>query len=245
MVTDLSLRRRRLLDFDGFASATVFCIWSGDNPMSPEREQALLSIFRQVQTPVLLLDRRNIEDWQHPEAPFHPAYPYLSATHKSDYLRCYLMHHYGGGYTDIKHSSKPWGPLFRALDAHPGHEALGYQEIGPHGVARVGGPLQLEMQQNYQRLIGLCAFIFRRRSALTSEWLAQTHALLDAKLPLLQQHPARHPQDQLGAQFSDGSVSRYPIAWTEMLGNLFHPLVYRWADHILQADIAPSFSNYR
>ena len=37
-----------------------------------------------------------------PEHPLHPAYEYLSETHKADYMRTYCMNFYGGGYADIK-----------------------------------------------------------------------------------------------------------------------------------------------
>jgi hypothetical protein len=47
-----------------------------------------------------------------PDHPLHPAYKFLSAAHKADYLRCYLMHFYGGGYSDIKHLHFDFQPYF-------------------------------------------------------------------------------------------------------------------------------------
>jgi hypothetical protein len=41
------------------------------------------------------------------------------------------------------------------------------------------------------------------------------------------------------------SPSPYPFAWTEILGNIFHPLVYEWNERIMHASIAPSFVGYR
>ena len=212
--------------------------------MSANRTQSFLSILQWVNCPVVYLNARNLRQWQHPEHPFHPAFDFLSATHKSDYLRGYLMHHYGGGYTDIKPTHKDWSPFFSALRATD-KLALGYTEIGPEGVAPVGGELEQQLRAEYRRLVGLCAFIFRRRSVLTAQWYAATAALLDAKLDLLRQNPATHPQEFQGVRFDDGSVSAYPVAWTELLGNIFHPLVWRHRDSILHADIAPRFENYR
>ena len=51
--------------------------------------------------------------------------------------------------------------------------------------------------------------------------------------------------DQSGVILPDGSQSRYPLRWAEMLGEIFHPLVYEFRDSLIQADIAPSFQNYR
>jgi hypothetical protein len=231
--------------FDGLRSGLIFCAWTGLNPMSGQRVQALLSVQVQTGCPVQLLTAANIADWQHPEHAFHPAFECLSATHRADYLRVYLMHHYGGGYTDIKHTSRPWAPFFARLRASPGHDLLGYTEIGPHGVAPLPPPVGDLLRANHDKLVGLCAFICRRYSPFTTAWLAQTHAVLDAKLAALREHPARHPQDRTGVQLPDGSTSTYPLAWTELLGNVFHPLVLAMHERVLHDEIAPAFTHYR
>lgn len=51
-----------------------------------------------------------------PEEPIHKAFEFLSLIHKSDYLRCYLLYHYGGGYTDVKHLHTDLKPYFKRLD---------------------------------------------------------------------------------------------------------------------------------
>ena len=48
------------------------------------------------------MNRENLSSWIAEKSPLHPAYNYLSSVHKADYLRCYLMHHHGGAYSDIK-----------------------------------------------------------------------------------------------------------------------------------------------
>ena len=57
--------------------------------------------------PILLTTENNIAKWQVTTSPFHPACPFLSETHKDDYPRVYLMHHFGGGYPDLKVDSRP------------------------------------------------------------------------------------------------------------------------------------------
>lgn len=233
-----------LRSFDGVASNTVFCVWSGANEMSVPRIQALWSIFNNIHCPVVFLNFASLRKWELPEAPFHPAFEFLSETHKSDYLRCYLMHHYGGGYTDLKPTTTSWERSFDRLRTSE-HLALGYTEVGPHGVAPVAGALGDELRENFSRLIGLCAFIFKKRTKLTEAWYQRTAALLDLKYEDLQKHPARHPQDQLGACFEDGSTSVYPIQWTEMLGDIFHPVIYEFHQDVLHDQIEPQFYNYR
>jgi len=212
--------------------------------MSDDRLRALFSIFYNIGRPVAFLNHQSIQNWQLPEFPFHPAFEYLSATHKSDYLRTYLMHHYGGGYTDIKLTYKDWTTSFNRLNASDSW-ALGYQEIGPQGVAPVGGSLETELKNNHFSLIGLCSFIFKKNTPLTSEWISSMHHVLDSKLEELKQHPAKFPQDQFGIKMPDGSISRYPLRWTELLGNIFHPLILRYKERIIQDDLAPVFHSYR
>ncbi|MRX06861.1 hypothetical protein GJ697_03325 [Pseudoduganella sp. FT25W] len=231
-----------MIKSDCLSSNIVFCVWAGNNAMSGDRISSLFTIFNNVHCPFVYLTNSHYPEWEVPEAPFHPAFQYLSDTHKADYLRVYMMHHFGGGYTDIKFTTKNWTPFFEALQ-NSDKWCLGYTEVGPHGVAAVGGELEQVLRANYQDLIGLCAFIFRKHTPLTEAWITRTHALLDSKYEDLKRHPARHPQDQLGVSFTDGTVSAYPIRWTELLGDIFHPLIYEFREHVLHADIAPSFAH--
>lgn len=234
---------RFLSTFDGLQSRTLFCLWTGDDALSNNRIQALWSIFNNTGCPIAFINRNTIVDWIKPDFPLHAAFPYLSSTHKSDYLRCYLMHHYGGGYCDIKQTSKKWAGFFEALESSDAL-ALGYQELA-HGIPHVHGALGDTIRGAHKDLIGLCAFIFKRNTPLTSEWLRETERLLDEKLPALQANPARHPLDQTGVILPDGQPSAYPLRWAELLGEVFHPLTYRYKEALLKAPIEPVFAGYR
>lgn len=212
--------------------------------MSTQRLQALFSIYNHVGCPLAYLNHVTLWRWELPEAPFHRAFAYLSETHKADYLRVYLMHHYGGGYTDIKPTSVDWNAHFEAL-ANSDQLCAGYTEISPHSVAKVGGELELALRENYAKLIGLCAFIFKPHTPITQAWLQRTHTLLDAKLEALKASPASFPQDQYGVTLPDGTLSSYPLKWTEMLGDVFHPLILEYQNFVLHLSMAPDFKNYR
>lgn len=226
------------------SSRVIFCVWSGSNAMSTDRIQSLFSIFNHAACPIAYLNHLTYPQWIKKEFPLHPAFQFLSETHKADYLRVYLMHHYGGGYTDIKPTFKSWIPFFEAMQ-HSDKLCAGYTELAPHSVAAVGGALELTLRENYQSLIGLCSFIFRPGSELTRTWMEQTDALLDAKYAALSQHPAAFPQDQFNLLLPDGSASPYPLRWTELLGDIFHPLIYTFRDQVLHLPMAPEFRNYR
>jgi hypothetical protein len=218
-------------------------MWAGTNPMSAQRIQALWSIYNNTRCPIVFINHQSLRDWEKPEYPYHPAFEYLSDTHKSDYIRCYLMHHYGGGWTDIKHTSADWRPHFAALRSSTAL-ALGYQEIAD-GIPHIKGPLGDELRRNYKKNIGLCAFIFKKNSSLTNAWINQLDEKLSQLQPELRINPARHPQDQIGVKLFDGSLSKYPINWAGILGEIFHPITYVNQSEIIQAVIEPRFYGYR
>lgn len=218
-------------------------MWAGTNPMSTQRIQALWSIYNNTRCPIVFINHQSLRDWEKPEHPYHPAFEYLSDTHKSDYIRCYLMHHYGGGWTDIKHTSTDWRPHFAALKAS-GALALGYQEIAD-GIPHIKSPLGDKLRANYKENIGLCAFIFKRKSLITQCWYEQLTHELDERAPELKKNPASHPQDQRDLILPTGKTSRYPVAWAEILGEIFHPIMYQHKKQIIQHPIQPQFYGYR
>jgi hypothetical protein len=61
----------------------------------------------------------------------------------------------------------------------------------------------------------------------------------------LKANPARHPQDQKSMLFDDHEVSQYPLVWAELLGEIFHPIIYKNKNLLIKDQIAPLFLNYR
>ena len=221
----------------------IFCFWTGENQISEQRKAALLSMITTTGCPVILLNKFVIPAWELKDHPFHKAYEYLSETHKADYLRCYFMHHFGGGYSDIKATNRNWCDAFLRLE-QSNALALGYTEIA-EGVARIGGDLELLLKKNFKSLIGGGAFIFKPNTELTCRWYGETNALLDRKLALLRKNPASFPQDRTGVNLGGGNPSKYPLRWSELLGEIFHPLVFEFKDKVLHYQIEPIFENYR
>jgi hypothetical protein len=82
---------------DYISSKTIFVFWTGDNSMSVQRKECFNKLVNKSGCKVILTTRGNLNNWILPEAPLHPAFEYLSFTHKVDYLRTYFMHFYGGG----------------------------------------------------------------------------------------------------------------------------------------------------
>ena len=143
----------------------LFCIWSGNNIMSRARERCLNTIKSVSGVNVCLIGQSNIDNWL--TAPIHPAYKYLSFTHKADYFRAYLMHYHWSGYCDIKSMFFDWNPYFDVIDKNPQYDAICYRERCPEHVAS-DNP---EIRARYNELGGVCHFIMRPQSDITRDWL--------------------------------------------------------------------------
>lgn len=228
---------------DGFEREYIFCIWPGNDKLPPDRAAEIFSLLANSHRAIVLLTPASIRKWELPEHPFHPAFDYLSECHQSDYLRVYIMHHYGGGYSDIKFTFKPWDGAFKALRESDAY-ALGYQFASPSefGLSKKyqGSALLEEYKQHYVPFgIGHVAFIFKRYTPLTTLMLGRLHELLDSKLELLKTHPSRFQKDYLGRTLPDGSISQYPLDYIEMGPDVFHQALYEFREKIIHADIQP------
>jgi len=212
----------------------IFSFWFGDPQMPTNRElcyEQLKLILEEQNIEHILITPHNINLYMTPSnPPLHPAFPHLSATHKADYLRCYFMHHIGGGYTDIKQHNKSWQPAFDRLQYQSNLWLSGYREPAQGGVAPVKDKnLYDTLTTNYRDLIGTSNFICKPRTPFTEEWFSILNQILYDKLPELEKWPARHPRE--GAQDGLDPNYPYPIEWTEILGNIFHPLVWKYREH--------------
>jgi hypothetical protein len=223
----------------------LFSAWMGPGEMSEARAKALNSIVIHCGVPFNFISNTNIQSWIHKDFPLHPAFHLLSAVHQCDYLRCYVLHVYGGGYTDIKPTNHNWNQFFEDFRNSKYEYGAGYTEINSFGVAKVGGNLEELMKNNYEKLIGVCSLIVTPNTTFTKTWFAKTHALLDKNISKLIENPAKHPQDHLEAKFEGGHISQYPLRWTELGGDILHPLIFENYSSFMHLNMAPIFTNYR
>lgn len=210
----------------------IYTFWTGTNPLTENRKNALDSIKEKSGCEVKLITKDNLDSYILKDHPLHAAYPYLSEVHKCDYLRTYFMHHYGGGYSDIKMTTGDWNSAFDDMDSTTTALANGYPEVGPDGVGYE------PYREQWKSLIGNCAYIFRPNTDLTREWYNEMMQLLDGKLEDLKKHPATHPR----AKREEGNG--YPIGWIEMLGEIFHRVSLKHAPNILMTVPIPVFHSY-
>ncbi|WP_245636539.1 hypothetical protein [Eikenella longinqua] len=213
----------------------IYSFWTGDNPMSPARSQHFQLLKKNADIEVALITPQNLSDFILPAYPLHPAFPYLSLVHKSDYLRCYFMHHYGGGYSDVKATKHSWENCFHRLENSNAY-FLGYPEVKKEDLTLIGGILGNDMKSCFSRIAGNGAYIFKKQTPFTQEWYTELHRRMDNYTEQLIKHPGNILGDNYG----------YPIPWFNILGDIFHPLCLKYHERILlDSKIRPCTHNYR
>ena len=217
----------------------IYCFWTGTNEMSENRKRCLNSILQYAGVPVKLITLNNISDYILPEHPLHKSFQYLSLNHRSDYLRCYFMHFYGGGFCDIKSIEHSWSDSFERLNKSDNY-LIGYPELNADCTAYTAvenQTLKSELKKCWPLLVGNGAFICRPRTKFTDEWFSELNKRLDSYYDSVKEHPAIDP-------FGQGN--NYPIPWLHLQGGIFHPLCLKYHKKIIQDKrIMPSFKDYR
>lgn len=209
--------------------------------MSDNRKTMLEKLQQTAGVPVTLITPSNLKEFVLKDHPLHPAYPYLSYVHRSDYLRCYFMHHYGGAYHDLKACGKPnmFPDAFDAFYADEKAWISGYREI-PRGTAIIRGNRSLTMQlrKQWNVLLGCCTFMTKPRTPFTETWLSQVNETLDRVLPRL-----KSIQTHVGLGYKTDPA--YPLYYTELLGTIFHPLCLKFQENLRRDLVLPCTRNYR
>lgn len=237
----------------------IYIFWTGDNAIPEVRLKSIEAMKTNSQSDVVFVHNENLHQYIDSND-IHPAYEYLNLAHKADYLRCYFMHNYGGGYCDIKQINASWIPSFELLDRRNELLCIGYQEVNRWGVANIHHSALLLnksvfnkakakamykfYQLNYKSLIGNGAFIFKPKSALTQEWWNKLNTRLDELLPALKLNPAKYPKERGGHKY-DGVISNYPVPWSYILGDILHPLSFKYRTVISRTLPPPKFTDYQ
>lgn len=230
----------------------VFAVWIGGD--MPSVRMQSLETFGRIGYPIELVEEQDVAKWLVAGHPLHRSWHHLSAIHKADYLRAYLMHHHGGGYSDIKPVLEPWSRAFSTF-ADSRVWAAGYREWR-WGVATAGlesnrrwSPLEWRwwrwrvLQLSSARLIGNGAYIMRPRTPLTTRWISTVEQRLDGLADALAANPARLPKEVAGMMYQD-FTSRYPVPWAHLHGDILHPLCFRYQRHLVRALPRPCLENY-
>lgn len=215
----------------------LWCCWTGFEEMSDARRASLEAIRRLSRTlEVRLVTPRNLEEFLVPGFPLPIAYENLSSNHKSDVLRAYLMHHYGGGYIDIKRPLYEWAPVYDLLESSMGGWVAGYPLQSLKEATYIEGRLGRKIRYNFFRLPGFAAMICKPGSPLTYEWVKE-----------VERRVSLHSDDlKVNGGNTYGDNDGYPIPWTYLGSQVFEPLCMKYLDHvILDRRLLPQLHSHR
>lgn len=146
------------------------------------------------------------------------------------------MHHYGGGYSDIKRPTDRWHKAFALIECDDRKWAVGYREITSNYTPDLPRTLGQDLKRHYRAVFGTSAFILRPGTSLTAEWYRELLNRMNYFEEALSEMPA---PDAYSAD------PAYPIRWTEILGDILQPLCLKYQDRLLHDDrIKPVLTNY-
>lgn len=217
----------------------LYSFWVGHNNlvMNQNRINGLESIKNNSNVNFILINNENLPDYILEGHPLHQGFNYLSDVHKADYLRTYFMHHYGGGYTDIKPCSWDWNTYFDQLE---NSDAFGIGAPEDEGELSVTLKQRAWLGKHWDKLVSNDLYIFKPNTEFTTKWYNKLLEIMDTKFNNLQKFPAKNSREA-----ADTIVTRYPIEWGEILLEIFHPLCYEYTDRLIKTMPLPITKNYR
>lgn len=215
----------------------IFTIWFG-NSYTINRDNQHKSLIKNSQCNIININENNIHLLKYP---IHKSFIYLSSIHKSDYLRCYLMYYYGGGYSDIKSTSNSWIECFNDLKRDTNLYTIGYKcdDLPNKYNSGEDYPIELynNLKKNFNKLIGVGFFIFKKDTKLVKEWFSQLNYKLDLFYDELKNNPAKYDRESKSGSpiplWEGGKLkTNYPIYWCYILGHILYPIFLKYINHI-------------
>lgn len=235
------LESPRELSYQNGVPFVIWCYWEGD-AMEGNRKLSFEYFLKHIEVPVALITPKNLHKYIQPEHPFPEGYPYLSIVHRSDYIRAYLMHYYGGGWHDIKATEVSYKEIWREFE-NPNIWLIGRHEV-PNGAAKSYDDEGRYMPNYHQDLVAVPSWVARPNTPLSKEILERIESVINDNYDKLKKYPAKHPREKkltgknlLQKIFNilkftyQGRSLHYPLDWT-LFGNIFHPTVLKYKGHI-------------
>jgi LmbE family N-acetylglucosaminyl deacetylase len=201
--------------------------------MSDKRFNAFTNLVKNIGIPVILLTYKNMYSFEKPEFKINKSFEFLSGVHKSDYLRVYMLHHYGGSYHDIKHRKDSWKYELEkdnwTLDENIW--IYGRQEKNENAIGYPPG--MKHIQKEYAKLVSMGYVICRKQTKYTEELLNNIEQILNKKYDELKKYPGYNSNGYYSTTpFDLTENNSYPLRWLEILGELSHPLMLKYCEHI-------------
>lgn len=205
----------------------VLRFWWGSrlSDMSVNRHRCYRSIIKNSKIRnIEMISLDNYHQYEVAEHPIHPAFPYLSVVHQSDYLRVYISYFHGGGWTDVKYCDTDWNQYFDMLEARPDKDGIGYRVM-----YAMGGKFELWPDDYHHAMcIDMQQFIFKPKSVIFKEYLKCVEDTLDQHLEQLKRYPGHvHPyicKDNDSNEWLPDHLRNYPypLNWLEISQHFYN-----------------------
>lgn len=216
----------------------VFVCWFGSfthyNSIMPlNRMNAFKSLVEHIHVPVILITEHNYKCFEVKNHNIHEMFPYLSGNHKSDYMRAYLLHHYGGGYHDIKYRLLSWENEWN-VDNWTKDDNIWIYGRREHNADAIGYPPGFKkLQEHYNKLVTMGWVICKKKTNYTQDLIIELNNVLDKNKQKLILYPAIYPGGYYSTTpFDEALENDYPLRWLEMMGEHFHNLMIKYNDKI-------------
>ena len=210
----------------------VFIFWFSHLDYTPEfttrRFNALQSLINNLKVPVIIITNENYKCWEVLTHPIHKGFKYLSGVHKSDYLRTYMLCHYGGGYHDIKWREKSWENEWEKF-LNPNIWLIGRRELKADYIGYDPEKDEKYVQQEFNKLITMSWVIIRPHNEYIQTLMNKINKKLDDKIDALILKPAPNARCCID---NGCDKNEYPLRWLELLGEISHPLLLNYTEYI-------------
>ena len=203
----------------------VWTYWAG-GPMSSARAEAYEYIINKHPTcDVKLVSEETFKQYQIESSPIPKEFYLLSSTQQSDYVRSYLMQHYGGVYSDIKPYDFDFAAILTLLYEDENCWGIGYS-YRERELKSLKTYHNINDFKNGDRYIGGGCFAYKSNTDFTKKWLEVNNLMLkNNSIKLLKQpgtyHPRAIPRGIFRQDSSDLNVypTGYPFGWGSFIGN--------------------------
>jgi len=194
----------------------VFQFWTDDNSLTENRIRNLENFESTTGMKNILIHPSNLDQFVLPFHPLHKTYPYLSAVHKSDYLRAYFGFFYGGGYMYIKECWGNWKSSWHDLITCTDKNVFMNSHPNPD-MGCVPCSLSQDVKDNYAKIPSVCIFLSKQFNPIMYDWLIEIEKILDERAENITNNPMRNPYEYGG---------KYSICWNEIGARLLHRIYY-------------------
>lgn len=220
-----------------YAMDKVLRFWWGNevSSMSSNRHKCYRSIIRNCGIKKIeMITPQNYKQYEVPEHPMHPAFPYLTEVHQSDYIRIYVTYFYGGGWTDVKYCDSNWNQYFELLDQHNDKEGIGCKILEFYD----GKYQHLPTGHVHEPVLGMQQFIFKPKSLIFKDYLLAVESYLSEHLEDLRINPGTlHPylcKDNMSNNWIPANLAnyKYPLTWLG-ISEFFYNSQLKYLDKIM------------